>query len=142
MIYRLSILVVLATGLIGCEFDSEDPAAPQVPPAQSADAARIAQLEDEVRIRDRQIDELRIRANRLARRVREVEFLNEQLGRQLDAVGDAPRQRDLYKRQAAERQLEIDRLRRRFERLRRAMGVTTSQPATAPTSAPAARPDI
>ncbi|MDY7010783.1 MAG: hypothetical protein SVV80_08540, partial [Planctomycetota bacterium] len=55
-----------------------------------------------------------------------------QLQEQLKAVGDAPRQRDLYKQQATENQLQIGRLQRQIKELKRAMGVPTSHPTTAP----------
>ena len=138
-VFRLCVLLVVAAGYGGCKFPAKDTdsAQPPGPPVQAARNKRITQLEDELYERDKQIEELRIRVDLLAEQAKKLEFLNEQLQKQLEAVGDAPRQRDRYRQQAAEKQLEIDRLRSQIRQLKHALGLPTSQP----TSAPITRPD-
>jgi len=132
-------LLVFTAGLCGCKSLASrgDSPQPPSPPVQAERDERIAQLEDELHMRDKQIEELRAREDLLSEQAKKLEFLNEQLQKQLKAVGDAPRQRDRYKQLAVENQLEIDRLRSQIKELKRAIGPPTSQP----TSAPITRPD-
>ncbi|MCD4699345.1 MAG: hypothetical protein K8R91_02085 [Phycisphaerae bacterium] len=125
------VLLIFAAGLCGCKFSAQagDSAQPLSPSVQAARNERITQLEDELHMRDKQIEELRSRDDLLSGQAKRLEFLNEQLQKQLKAVGDAPRQRDRYKQQAAENQLEIDRLRSQIKELKLAIGVPTSKPA-------------
>ena len=127
------LLIVLALGVGGCKFgrDSAD-SQPQSPPGRTAGNDRITQLEDELDIRGKQIEELRTRAGQLARQIRKLEFLNDQLEKQLEAVGDAPRQRDKFKQQVAEKQLEIDRLKSQIRQLEQASGPVPPHPTTRP----------
>ncbi len=136
----LNILIVITLVLGGCDIGRkkrDDSPQPPSPSVQAARDVRITQLEDELHKREKQLEELRARADLLAQRAKKLEFLNEQLQKQLNAVGDAPRQRDRYKQQAAVKQLEIDSLKRQIKELKRAIGVPSSQP----TSAPITRPD-
>ena len=128
------LLITIAIGVGGCNFGEDDADSPQPtsPSVRAARNERIRQLEEELDVRDRQTGELRDRAAQLARQIKKLKFLNEQLQRQLDAVGDAPRQRDKFKQQVAEKQLEIDRLKSRIERLERAVAPATSGPTTRP----------
>lgn len=127
------LLIVLALGVGGCKFgrDSAD-SQPQSSSGQTARDGRTTQLQDELDIRDKQIEELRIRAAQLAKQIRKLEFLNDQLQKQLNAVGDAPRRRDEFKQKVAEKQLEIDRLKSQIRRLEQTLNPATSKPTTRP----------
>lgn len=130
-----AVLLVFTAGLLcGCKHSAQtdDSAQPPSPSVRAARNEQITPLENELYLRDKQIEELRARNDLLSERVKKLEFLNEQLREQLKAVGDAPRQRDLYKQQATENQLQIGRLQRQIKELKRAMGVPTSHPTTAP----------
>ncbi len=138
MIHRLSILLILAAVPCGCKLTGNESASAPSPSSvrQTPQEKRIAQLENELRMRDKQLEELRTRADRLAERVRRLEFLNDQLDKHLKTVGDAPRRRDLYKKRLAESELEVERLRRLIEHLQRPPDQPTSGPTTAPTRSP------
>ena len=127
------LLIVLALGVGGCKFgkgsaDSQ----PQSSSGQTARDERTTQLQDELDIRDKQIEELRSRAAQLVIQVKKLEFLNDQLQKQLEAVGDAPRRRDEFKQKVAEKQLEIDRLKSQIRRLEQTLSPATSKPTTRP----------
>ena len=72
---------------------------------------------------------------RLLARLRKLEFRCEQLRKQLEVVGDAPAQRDRYKRLSIKQALEIERLRQRINRLMQQ--IARSRPSTAAASQPA-----
>ncbi len=123
------LLIVLTLGVGGCNFGKDNTnSQPRSSSARSAGNERITQLEDELDIRGKQIEELRTRAGQLARQIKNLKFLNDQLEKQLKAVGDAPRRRDEFKQQVAEKQLEIDRLKSQIRQLAQA----TSKPTTRP----------
>ncbi len=127
------LLIVLALGVGGCNFGKDNTnSQPRSPSVRAARNERITQLEDELDIRDKQIEELRTRAGRLAREIKRLKFLNEQMEKQLEAVGDAPRRRDEFKQQVAEKQLEIDRLKSQIRKLEQAIRLATSKPTTRP----------
>jgi uncharacterized protein HemX len=127
------LLIVLALGVGGCKFGKNNTDLQQQSSSgQATRDERTTQLEDELDIRDKQIEELRIRAGQFARQIKKLEFLNDQLQKQLEAVGDAPRQRDKFKQQVAEKQLEIDRLKSQIRKLEQAPGPATPQPTTKP----------
>ncbi|MCK4626362.1 MAG: hypothetical protein KAV00_13675 [Phycisphaerae bacterium] len=128
------LLITLALGVGGCNFGKDNTGSPQPrsPSVRAARNERITQLEDELDIRDKQIEELRTRAGRLAREIKRLKFLNEQMEKQLEAVGDAPRRRDEFKQQVAEKQLEIDRLKSQIRKLEQAIRLATSKPTTRP----------
>ena len=74
-------------------------------------------MKEQIRLKDEKIAELRQRSDRLAEKVRKLEFLNEQLQKQLEAVGDAPKQRDRYKKMLINKELEIKRLEEKIKKL-------------------------
>ena len=127
------LLIVLALGVGGCKFGENNAnSQPQSSSGQTAGNDQITQLEDELDIRGKQVEELRIRAAQLAKQINKLEFLNNQLEQQLKAVGNAPRQRDEFKQKVAEKQLEIDRLKSQIRQLTQALGPATPQPTTKP----------
>ena len=108
---------------------------PETPPEEARDV-RVQQLQAEIDTLGARVDELGKRNDRLTEKLNQAEFINDQLGKQLKAVADAPRMRDFYRDLSAEQQLEIERLKRRIRVLERLLGI----PSTAPATRPATRP--
>jgi len=140
-------ILLLATVLSGCEHfrrDEPDPApAPSAPAPDDhlTEAEReVARLAEENRGLNERMGELRNRCDLLADKARDLQFANEQLRKQLDAVGDAPRQRDAYKAKALRMELEIERLKARIAELEQLLAPPATRPATRPATDPATRP--
>jgi predicted RNase H-like nuclease (RuvC/YqgF family) len=132
MMNRWTILAALIA-LGGCDLGPGRTDTPQRPSLSrlATSNERVSRLNMEIRERDLRIKELEEHAERLAEKLRQAEFLNEQLRKQLAAVGDAPSERDRYKELSAQQSLEIRRLERAIEELRRQLGATDA-PATQP----------
>lgn len=153
MMMRLIVILVLlwAAALSGCQdgwtWQRLGPK-PQATTARSPAAAviaekdqRIRQLEGEVVAVQARVEELRQRAARLEDQVRKLEFMNDQLARQLDAVGQAPRERDLALTHLEEAQADVQLLRQRVNDLERRLELPlTTWPATMPATRPATEP--
>ena len=92
------------------------PVAPAPRPAR-AENRRIADLQTQVDVLRQRIGELSDRNDRLVEEIRRLKFTNTQLRKQLEVVGDAPRQRDKYRALAAALEAEVRRLRRQVRRL-------------------------
>ncbi|KPK86715.1 MAG: hypothetical protein AMJ81_00570 [Phycisphaerae bacterium SM23_33] len=134
---RRWVIVLPLLALIGCELDTDRTTTPQRPGMERMATInnRMSKLQMELTERDLRIKELTEHVERLSVRLKKAEFINEQLSKQLVAVGDAPRDRDRYKGLTVQQGLEIQRLQRRIEDLRKRLGRTTaSAPATQPAS--------
>jgi len=104
-------------------------------PSQPATGGEVAKLREQLRQRELRIRTLEAQVGRLLARLRKLEFRCEQLCKQLEVVGDAPAQRDRYKRLSIKQALEIERLRQRINRLMQQ--IARSRPSTAAASQPA-----
>ena len=123
----------LAVG--GCNSNMPWPGEPERPPVSGDGLTEVEELRAEVGMLKEQVEELRQRSGRLAKEVARVKFLNEQLHKQLHVVGDAPRQRDLYRTQLARRLLEIQRLEARVAELEGRSPPGSPPPTTGPKQA-------
>ena len=103
------ILTSLAMLLPGCPVAG--------PPAGGAvsQEERNRLLQVQVNASSERIAELQARCDKLDIEIRRLSSLNHQLEEQLKAVGDAPRQRDMYKRQVRDLTAEVERLRTRLQ---------------------------
>lgn len=115
-------ILVLLLALPGCNLDPDEAVAPEGPPRLGRLATtneRMTRLKMDIGERDLRIRELEDHVERLSKKLQQAEFLNEQLRRQLAAVGDAPSQRDHYKQLLAEQGVELQRIERKVEQLER-----------------------
>jgi predicted RNase H-like nuclease (RuvC/YqgF family) len=101
------------------------------PPPEDPRNVEIDRLQARLNEARGRIDELALRNRRLEGEIRRLELTRDQLTRQLEVVGDAPRQRDRYKLLAKKRRIENERLKDRIERLEKLLNMTTA-PATRP----------
>lgn len=132
-------------------------------PSQTAEQKQIKQLQgevatlkDQLAIRESQQKELRGRADALAKKVRELEFTNQQQANQIKVLSQAPLARDEYKALAEQLKVSLERVTVRLAQLeasnklltiqvKRATGdetgstilPTTAPATTLPTTAPA-----
>jgi predicted RNase H-like nuclease (RuvC/YqgF family) len=125
-------LLVFVLGMGGCRFKNADTTADQQPDEPTTKPGQVARLQATTRILDDRAEELRQRSSRLAEQVRQLKFLNTQLRKQLEAVGDAPRERDALGEQVARQKTEIDRLQQRIQELEQRLAVSSSGPSTRP----------
>lgn len=134
-----TLALLAAVGLGGCEPEENGlgpPIEPRLPQKDQKDV-EIERLQAEADSWHARAEELGARCEQLTEKVEELKFINQQLSKQLQAVGDAPGQRDHYKKLATELGLEILRLTRRIRTLEGLLGIPSSRPATSPASAPA-----
>ncbi len=137
VMFRRCLLACALPALAGCGLRSAT--APTSRPAQAPGEAtgEVARLQGRLRQRELRIKELEAQVGRLSGRLRSLEFRCEQLRKQLQAVGDAPAQRDHYQKLSIKQALEIQELRRRIDRLLET--IARGQVATAPASRPGPR---
>lgn len=111
--------MVILLNLTSCQLKTWDSSSkrPEPTTVSSSTNEEIIRLKEQIHLKDEKIKELCLRADRLAEKVRKLEFLNEQLQKQLEAVGDAPRQRDRYKQMLVNKELEIKRLENKIKKL-------------------------
>ena len=133
------LLVLLAAG--GCKWKRVEAVAPQEPEPPTTQPSRADELEAKVHILNARIEEIRKRSDRLTEEVGRLKFLNTQLRKQLAAVGEAPRERDLLKQQVLRQEAEIDRLKKRIAELEGAPPVGSTAPTALPTAAPPRQPE-
>jgi len=141
-----AVVLSILTGMFlqaGCENQSgwerlsrlreEGAAAPPGPEPQTAEPKdrRIAELQTQVDVLRQRIEELSARNDRLAQEVRNLRFCNNQLRKQLEVVGDAPRQRDKYQALAAALEVEVRRLRKQVQELEKLLK-SPQEPASQP----------
>lgn len=131
MVRRWTILLVLGA-VAGCEPDPDSTSASQRPSYDRLASfnARASRLKLEVGERDLRIRELETHVERLSQKLQSLEFTNEQLRKQLTVVGEAPAERDRYRRMAAQQALQIHRLQTRMDELMKR--VKQIQPTTQP----------
>jgi len=123
-------LLVFVLGMGGCRLKNADTTADQQPDEPTTMPGEVARLQATTRILDERAEELGQRSSRLAEQVRQLKFLNTQLRKQLETVGDAPRQRDALSEQVARQKIEIDRLQQRIQELEQRLAVSSSGPST------------
>ena len=111
--------MVILLNLTSCQLKTWNSSSKQPEPTtvSSSTNEEIIRLKEQIHLKDEKIKELCLRADRLAEKVRKLEFLNEQLQKQLEAVGDAPKQRDRYKKMLINKELEIKRLEDKIKKL-------------------------
>jgi len=111
--------MTILLSLTGCQLKTWNSSSkrPEPTTVSSSTSEEISRLKEQIRLKDEKIAELRQRSDRLAEKVRKLEFLNEQLQKQLEAVGDAPKQRDRYKKMLINKELEIKRLEDKIKKL-------------------------
>ena len=111
--------MTILLSLTGCQLKTWNSSSkrPEPTTVSSSPNEEISRLKEQIRLKDEKIKELSLRADRLAEKVRKLEFLNEQLQKQLEAVGDAPKQRDRYKKMLINKELEIKRLEDKIKKL-------------------------
>ena len=117
---QLILPMTILLSLTGCQLKTWNLSSKQPEPttvSSSTTNEEISRLKEQIRLKDEKIKELSLRADRLAEKVRKLEFLNEQLQKQLEAVGDAPKQRDRYKKMLINKELEIKRLEDKIKKL-------------------------
>ena len=116
---QLILPMTILLSLAGCQLKTWNLSSKQTEPTTvpSSTSEEISRLKEQIRLKDEKIKELSLRADRLAEKVRKLEFLNEQLQKQLEAVGDAPKQRDRYKKMLINKELEIKRLEDKIKKL-------------------------
>ena len=125
-----TIMLLAAMVSAGCEFDNDfgTPPGGREPrkTAKDLEIERLQALSDSLRAqlkeRGDDYEKLRVKLNK-------QEFINKQLEEQLKAVGDAPRERDKYRKRAIEMMLTVERLKERIATLEERLGVPASQPA-------------
>jgi outer membrane murein-binding lipoprotein Lpp len=130
--------VVLSAALAGCAMWQSSANPPPPPPAgPPATQAAANDLQTKVDSLTAQVDELKARNQRLSEQVTGLNTTNDQLMRQLQAVGDAPRQRDTYKQWWEQEQRRAQLLLKQIDELRAQLHLPpTTRPALAPTTAP------
>ena len=116
---RRVILLVAGLALAGCRGGKVRIDATQEPDRLGASRLQSDSLNSKMRMLNARMDELGQRNQGLTQEVGRLKFLNEQLRKQLGAVGDAPRQRQIYKSQVAKQQLLIERLEKRVEEMKK-----------------------
>ena len=116
---QLILPMTILLSLAGCQLKTWNLSSKQTEPTTvpSSTSEEISRLKEQIRLKDEKIKELSLRADRLAEKVRKLEFLNEQLQKQLEAVGDAPKQRDRYKQMLINKELEIKQLEDKIKKL-------------------------
>lgn len=118
---RRSLMLVLLC--CGCAKFSLRPPAPAARPAEDTPKpnarelrTELAALRSEATILQSRLRELAARERALAIRLRQAEFLNKQLAKQIEILGQLPAERDHYKHQAEDLALEVARLRKQLEK--------------------------
>jgi len=116
---QLILPMAILLSLTSCQLKTWNLSSKQTEPTTvpSSTNEEISRLKEQIRLKDEKIKELSLRADRLAEKVRKLEFLNELLQKQLEAVGDAPKQRDRYKKMLINKELEIKRLEDKIKKL-------------------------
>ena len=97
-------------------------------------------LDAKMRMLTARMAELRQRNSGLSQEVNRLKFLNEQLRKQLSAVGDAPAQRELYRSHLAKQQLLVERLQKRVSQLEQQMGSAAGRLDERPKPPPTTQP--
>lgn len=132
------LLVTLATLAAGCGDPPPSSYAPLLPnlasqpttaPSEELQAENL-RLRAEIRVLEQERDDLLKREERLAAELRNLKFLSEQQAKQLEAVADAPKQRDYYRRQAEKLTAEKEELLKQAQELRRQLPQTQPKAAT------------
>jgi len=128
----IALWVVSAVSGCGDRLGESDPRPrPATPPVPSPPGQHNQRLKAEVLGLRGRVNDLSQRSSVLEKKVRELTFLNEQLTKQLGAVGNAPGERDKYRSMVAAQQLKIAGLQKRIAELEKhtqADGSATSQP--------------
>ncbi len=106
----IPLMIALALAIGGCKDKGwnwwkkdavQGDSAASAPAAETTPQEReIERITDSNRTLDERLTETRNRSDLLSKKVKQLEFVNAQLRRQLAAVGDAPRERDRYKARA------------------------------------------
>ena len=126
----IAIGLLAAMASPGCEFDNDFGAPPGGrKPRKTAKDIQIERLQAESDSLHAKLEELGKDYEKLAAKLTEQEFINEQLKQQLKAVGDAPQERDKHRRTAIDLMLEVVRLKQRIAALEKLLGIPASQPA-------------
>ncbi len=145
----MTLLLLLAGG---CSFPSaEGPgAAEPADPVQEVGElhkqarqleATVASLEDEKQMLNARLKELSAREEELTARVNRLQLINLEQEKQIEALRDAPAERDKYKARVDVLTVEVNALARRVTELRTTLrqmqsGVASPPPATQPATAP------
>jgi len=93
---------------------------------------QIASLEAEKKVLTSRLEELSTREKVLAGKVRELQFVNTRQAEQIQALAEAPAERDLYKARAQKLQLDVTRLTRRLAELERTVTLLRQAGPTSP----------
>ena len=88
---------------------------------------QIASLEAEKKVLTSRLEELSAREKVLAGKVRELQFVNARQAEQIEALAEAPAERDLYKARAQKLQLDVTHLTRRLAELERTVTLLRSR---------------
>ncbi len=134
-------VIVLLGALVagGCGGPRSSPGGPEPGAPPKLGLTEVEKLRAECAMLKDQLTELRGRNSLLAEELTKLTFLNGQLRKQLEAVGDAPRQRDQYKGELARQQILVEQLRLRVRQLEGAAG-SGSQPSVLLPDLPADQP--
>jgi len=131
----MALLLWVVSALSGCGDGlrkSDQRARPATPPVPSPPGQNNQRHQSEILGLRGKVNDLSRRSSALEKRVHELTFLNEQLSKQLGAVGNAPGERDKYRAMVAAQELKIAGLQKRIAELEKqphADGSATSQPA-------------
>ncbi len=124
-----TILLLAAMASAGCEFDNDFGAPGGREPRKTAKDIEIERLQAESDGLHAKLTELGADYKKLETELTRLEFTNDQLNKQVDAVADAPRERDKYRRRAIDLMLEVERLKQRIATLEELLGIPASRPA-------------
>ena len=134
-------MLAVAAGATGCGWPpADEPPTPPPADVEKQQEAKLEQLHAQIRALSARNEDLSSRSLLLAKEVTRLQFLNDQLNKQLAAVGDAPHQRDLYKQRVQQLQAEAEALRKRVEELETLVKPPATRPVPASKPAPATRP--
>lgn len=131
MAVRWVIVALVALAVAGCNLNLTERGDPAPPSALDGAPDELQQLRAEAGMLKTRLNELGGRNLLLAEELTKLKFLNEQLRKQLLAVGDAPRQRDDYRKRLARQEILIKRLEARIAELE-----GRPRPVSPPTSMP------
>lgn len=129
------ILILTACALSGCGMVGPKP----MEYGSTADIEkRLASLEAQLKAANDHQAETQATCDELTQQIAKLKFANQQLSRQLEAVGDAPRQRDQLRQQVARLEADLATARQELNRVQGAGAA--SAPAGLPSSQNAAAP--
>jgi chromosome segregation ATPase len=117
-------IVWLAVCGAGCQWPGPPEPEPQTPNREADLTAEVRVLQDRVeklqarnKLLSLRVDELSAREGKLSERLQRAEFVRDRLEVQLDAVRDAPRQRDHYRQRVELLSIENERLAKKVTEL-------------------------